>query len=337
MGFEVLAFESGLYECDRANDLLRRGEGGDAMRAGIFGIWCNGIVEGLFDYAAAESRGRNPLLLAGFDCRGSGNLRFELLDRLAAFLEPAGGIAAGDLAALKALEAGMESMGDGYRPESKDLEAGLAAWERVRKALDAGRAALVAKHGAEETEFFSRVLDNWRDREAFERSKTDGSLGRHGSNNLRDGAMARNLEWLARTRFPGKRIVVWGATFHLARGLAGVEMEGNSRYYEGCRNMGQAVSESFGKEVFTLGFAAHGGKGGAFGQEFDVPKPRKGSVEDTLHRYGAPFLFVDLRPEEGPFRRRLRMAPMSYSRDIEAVWPTVLDGVFYVEEMTPAR
>ena len=337
MGFEVLAFESGLYECDRANDLLRKGEGGEAMRAAVFGIWWNGIVEGLFDYAAAESRGKNPLLLAGFDCRGSGKLRFELLDRLAAFLEPAGGIAAADLAALKALEAAMESMGDDYRPEKKDLEAGLAAWTRVRASLDDGRAALVAKHGEEETAFLSRVLDNWRDREAVERSKTDTSLGKHGTTNLRDGAMAGNLEWLAKTRYPGKKIVVWGATFHLARGLAGVEMEGDSKHYEGCRNMGQGTFETFGKEVFTLGFAAYGGKGGAFGKAFDIPEPRKDSVEDTLHRYGAPLLFVDLRPEEGPFRKRLRMAPMSYSRNIEADWPTVLDGVFFIDEMTPAK
>lgn len=337
MGFEVLAFESGLYECERANALLGRGEGGAALRGSLFGIWRNGTVEGLFDWLAAEARGGSPMALAGFDCRASGELAAGLLDAVAAFLAPAGGMPAGDLAALKALEAAMAEQGDAYAPPERALAAGRAAWERARRTLDANREALAARHGEAETAFLSRVLDNWRDREAFERSKSDRTLGPHGPTNLRDGAMAGNLRWLAETRFPGKRIVTWGATFHLARGLGGVRVEGNPRYYEGCRNMGQAVHEAYGKEVYTIGFAAHGGKGGAFGRDFDIPKPRKDSVEDVLHRYGAPLLFVDLRPAEGPFRRRLRMAPMSYSRDMEAEWPTVLDGVFYIEEMTPAR
>jgi erythromycin esterase len=314
MGFEVLAFESGMYECDRANELLRKGDGDGAMEASIFGIWRVSPVKPLFRWMAGRAKGEKPLLLAGFDCRASGSLAGQLWDEAPASKE--------DLAAVKRLDALMEEQGDGYKPPEKDLAAGSAALERIRKAT--------------EDPFLLRCLDNWKARESFERSKSDKSLGEHGSTNLRDGAMAENLRWLAETRFPGKKIVCWGATFHLAHGLAGVKMEGNSKYYEGCRNMGQGTFETFGKGVYTVGFAAHGGKAGSFTWKADIKPPREESVEDVLYRYAEPLLFVDLR-REGPFGMPLRMAPMSYSRDIEARWPDVLDGVFYVEEMTPAR
>ncbi len=309
MGFEVLAFESGLYECDRANELLRKGDADGAMAASVFGIWRVSQVKPLFRYMAGK-----PLLLAGFDCRASGSLAGRMWDEVSASKE--------DLAPVRRLDALMEEQGDKYAPPEKDLAAGLAALERIRKGT--------------EDPFLARCLDNWKAREAFERSKSDRSLGPHGSTNLRDAAMAENLRWLAEVRHPGKKIVAWGATFHLARGLAGVKMEGNAKHYEGCRNMGQGVFEAFGKGVYTVGFAAHGGKAGSFTWKADLKPPKDGSVEDTLYRYAEPFLFVDLR-REGPFAKALRMAPMSYSRDIEAAWPTVLDGVFYVEEMTPAR
>ena len=99
---------------------------------------------------------------------------------------------------------------------------------------------------------------------------------------------------------------------------------------------GNIGTEFFGKDCYTIGFAAHGGRAGSFSWQSDLQPPRDGSVEDALHRYGAPFLFVDLR-REGPFGKPLRMSPMSYSRDIEARWPDVFDAVLFIDEMTPAR
>jgi erythromycin esterase len=315
MGFEVLAFESGLYECDRANDLLKKGDADGAMENSIFGIWNVPSVRPLFRWMADRAKGEKPLLLAGFDCRASD------LDAAGRMWDEVGG-AKEDLAAVRRLDALMKEQEDAYRPPEKDLAAGLAALERIRAGVT--------------DPLLQRCVDNWKAREAFERSKSQRGLGEYGSINLRDAAMADNLRWLAEVRHPGKKIVAWGATFHLARNLLGVKMDGNAKHYEGCRNMGQGVFEAFGKSVYTVGFAAWGGKAGSFTWKSDLGKPRDGSVEDTLHRYGAPFLFVDLR-REGPFAGNLKMAPMSYGRNIEAKWPDVLDAVFFIDEMTPAK
>ncbi len=338
MGFEVLAFESGLFECDRANDLLRKGDADGAMKGSVFGIWHVSPVKAMFRYLAERANSEKPLLLAGFDCRRSGGLADGLADALAAFLAPVAKDAASDAAALRGLETLLEQQGDHYAPPAADLEAAQAAWTRLRTALDENRAKLVEKGGEAETEFFSHCLDNWRANEAFERSKSDRTLGEWGSSSLRDPQMAANLKWLADVRFPGKKIITWGATVHLSHGLTGVNTGGKSDFYKAYSNMGGAVDALFGKACFTIGFAAYGGQWGIRGARNPVPEPKEGSAEDLMHRYGAPFLFVGLRgAKPGPFGKPLRMAPMSYDRGMEAVWPGVLDAVFFIDEMTPAR
>lgn len=338
MGFEVLAFESGLWECDRANAALRKGDADGAMRSSIFPIWHTRPVSGLFAYLADRAKTEKPLLLAGFDCRRSAGEANRFLDDLAEFLARAGKSVEDDVAALRRLEKRMWESGDEYRPPEAEVAAADAAWKRLRAALDEGRAKLAEKHGEAETAFVSRALDNWRANEAFERSKPDKSQGTWGSNNLRDAQMAANLRWLAEIRHPGKKIVTWGATFHLCRGIGGVETGGRADFYAGCGNMGGPVAEAFGRQVYTVGFAAHGGQFGLRFRPKPVPleAPRTGSVEDLLHRYGAPLLFVDLR-REGPFAQKMAMSPMGYGRDMAAKWGDVLDAVFFIDEMTPAR
>ena len=99
--------------------------------------------------------------------------------------------------------------------------------------------------------------------------------------------------------------------------------------------MGQCVHEWYGDEVFTIGFAAHGGKAGRFRPMFDLQPPRKGSVEDLLHRYGKPLLFLPLRGDAGPFGDRMFCSPMAYGRTMEACWPEVLDAILFTDVMTP--
>ena len=60
---------------------------------------------------------------------------------------------------------------------------------------------------------------------------------------VRDREMAENIGWLADTKYPGAKIVVWAHNFHVsdttARG----------------RSMGSFLAERFGRGYYRLGFA----------------------------------------------------------------------------------
>ncbi|HEX5135595.1 MAG TPA: erythromycin esterase family protein [Planctomycetota bacterium] len=332
MGFEVIAFESGLFECEKANGLLAEGKGKAAMHASIFGIWRVEQVLPLFDHMAAAARSEHPLRLTGFDTRGSGAAADGFLADLYAFLAPAAEVPAADREALAAIDAKLNA--SPYAPTGAEREAASAALGRIRKLIDGNRAELVKAHGEPETEFFSRCVDNYGVREKFEFSMTgdDKEL----SGNLRDKQMAENLRWLAEVRYPDKKIITWAATAHQAHNLKLVKIGGSSEQYEHWTNMGQYVHEWYGPKVFTIAFAALEGRAGRFSPQFDIPEPKEDSFEDLLGRYGQPLVLVPLRGESA-FQEAMFCSPMSYDRSIEAPWPQVVDAIFFTREMTATK
>jgi len=301
LGFDVLAFESGLYECDRATRMLKPGADPVAvMKASIFPIWHTEQVVPLFRYLVEQSATRRPMALTGFDLRTSGAGADALLPDA--------------LSALRAID---------VSPATEPTAESLLAL--VRKHAD----ALVAKHGAREVAFLERCLRLRVARDAFEKLEGDERT------NVRDRWLADNLIWLAGQRYKDARIVCWAATAHQAHGLDGIR-RGGKPMYDGVTMAGVHARKALGARLYTIGFVAHGGWAGLWTmQNFALPAPADDSVEALLFRYGKPLLLVPLRG--APFDWPLCMAPMSYARDLRADWSKVLDAVFYIEEMEPAR
>ncbi|MHC4340408.1 MAG: erythromycin esterase family protein [Planctomycetota bacterium] len=332
MGFEVFAFESGLYECERANKQLAAGQGKRAMHASIFGIWRVEQVLPLFDYMARTAGTKTPLRLSGFDTRGSGLACQDFLVDLYEFLAPVGELTAEEKTALAVIDQKLN--GHPYNPPESEREAAHTVLKRVRGLMDEGRAKLVEQHGERSTRFYSRCLDNYVVREEFEFSKNGEDKDLPG--NMRDKQMALNLQWLADVHYPDKKIITWAATSHQARNLTRVTISGSSEQYERWKNMGQYVHDWYGKEVYTIAFAAYEGEAGRFKPTFRLSEPKEGSFEELLNRYGQPLVFVPLRGGS-PFESPLFCSPMSYTRTIRAPWPEVVDAIFYIQEMKATR
>jgi Erythromycin esterase len=74
-GFDVLAFESGLYDCRKTWELLKEGKmpALEAASLGIFGTW-TGTEEcrPMFEYLGKQARQPRPLEVCGFDCQFTG-------------------------------------------------------------------------------------------------------------------------------------------------------------------------------------------------------------------------------------------------------------------------
>src|SRR5262249_5428880 len=71
-GFDVLAFESGLYDCRKAWQFLREGKMSplEALRQGVFDIWMSSDqVQPLVEYLGRQAKTPRPLEVCGFDCQ----------------------------------------------------------------------------------------------------------------------------------------------------------------------------------------------------------------------------------------------------------------------------
>ncbi|NUO82269.1 erythromycin esterase family protein [candidate division KSB1 bacterium] len=113
MGFEILAFESGFYDCEKAWSLIKTGTpAAKAAQQALFGLWSESRqVQPVFDYLDAVRDSARPLQLTGFDLQFSGSLsRDSLLVDLGNFLRVANTHSAFDTASWLIVRATLDTL-----------------------------------------------------------------------------------------------------------------------------------------------------------------------------------------------------------------------------------
>lgn len=355
LGFDVLAFESGFYDCHKAQRLIEAGEEPAAMvRQCVHPIW--GFSEQFrptAEYVAEAAATDRPLTLTGFDSRFTDAAgpegraaqlsgRFFLPD-LDAFLDGYGSPLRADPAAwglVERLVVGVRDREYEEIPSVADQEQMLDAASRLRREIGQSGAA------AADAAFWDQALGSVA--AAAESSWGSGALAAGPTpavQNIRDRQMADNLLWLAGEEYAGRKIVVWAATYHIARNHA--ETEGIVQGLDIGQTvpMGHLVWDELGEAVYALGVTSYGGEYGfrveglAGGEPPSaVPPPPPGSLEDILHAAGLENAIVDLQRETagGAWLRQRRPARWySYEEYTTGDWTRVLDGVLFIETMTP--
>jgi erythromycin esterase len=353
-GFDVLAFESGLYDCRKAWQLLKEGKmpALDAASQGIFQTWTSTEeCRPLFEYLGNQARQSRPLEVCGFDCQftGPASRRF-LPQELTALLKN-----------LSPDALTREQRDRIVKAFAKLAVPGTGIDKPEQEALAALRKALLESNPsndlpAPELKFWRQFLESslaMAEGEAAYKAeiKTEGNYMMR-----RDQQMARNLVWLSREAYPKRKIMVWAASFHLMRhpetvailtepGNTAAESKSVLCYPpKQIRTMGNEAWKDLEKEVYSIFFTAAEG-------EFQVPtmaKPEKlkplipGSLEDQFVRAGIENGFLDLRQRgaEGRWLEERLIARLMGDQDYEADWTKVCDGIFFLRKqhgVTPVK
>lgn len=338
LGFEVLAFESGMYSCERINDALRsETDPTVAAAVGLFELWSQSVeCQSLFEYGKSVATSSRPLLFAGFDIQGSGSAASGYSDWLVSQLE---GVEAPAIEAFRAANAQLLGLSES---DELDVAAVTASAGPLRDALTK-RLGVPGPH-AREVEFALRTLENWEKGARFvsmllAKEKTKESQIELA--NFRDIAMGENLVWLANQRYPDKRILTWAAGRHLAHSLVGVGPPDRRHANDALVPMGDIVFAALGADTYTLLFTAYAGESARIDQQ-EVRKIQPASAdsfEGWCHQLGEPYLFVDLRAHSSPIDRfpaaPMLARPFSFVESIGS-WPTICDGFFFIDTMERA-
>lgn len=342
LGFDVLVFEAGFYEATKVWDALRGGaKPVDALLLGVPPAWSwAGEIEPLAVYLAAQAHGPNPLQFAGYDPQGGSPIaRERLAPELRAFLDSSGMAAGADSTfwrELGWLERGVSPV------DSLIVDSALVD-DFVQTAMRL-RTELARRSTSDRPRFWQQVLESMAAyarqlRQArLELDAKDARAG--GSSNTRDEQGARNLLWLANDRYRGHRLIVWSATIHAARHVAGVDTRDTAWSYATYSPTGDHVWRSMGPRMYTLGFVALGGmvRLGTDSSRIRINQHPDLELEELLGATGADFAFLDYRhlARGGEWLREpLLSRPFAEHAKI-ARWPDVLDGIVFVRDMQPA-
>jgi erythromycin esterase len=347
-GFDVLAFESGLYDCHKAWQLLqaKKMPADKAFGAGVFAIWTQSQqVQPLVNYMQQQAQAARPLELAGFDCQFTAEASSKYLpEEIATFFKklpvtedakvqraavveackllavPPAKIEARHKEALTACQLQLDTA----KPPAGVAPAEMAFWKQFLKSAAAY---------AEGQKFLNS--------KSFEDNKS--------YTNVRDPQMADNLVWLARTAYPGRKIIVWAASMHLLRNPSEVKMiakvDGKpieprtaATHFDNAETMGHVAWRELSKETYSVAFTAAEG-------EFKLPwwddarqldPVLPGSLEELFREAGFDNAFLDLkhRGDSGAWlSEQLASRPLGHA-DSLADWTKVFDGFVFTRTMT---
>lgn len=333
MGFDVLAFESGLFDCRKAWQAFRVGEpASDAARQGIFGIWTGSQqVQPLIEYLAARAESERPLELCGFDSQftaaGSREHLVKDLRRLIEALQI-------EEPAAKELDAVYYELGrlSKHQRRTPDDPAPL-----LKTLGDIGE-AIATKTGLNEQQsrdarFWQQALKSIRAHATTKWSTDTPNI------NARDLQMGKNLVWLANDFYQGRKIIVWAASFHIMRNPAEIEVPSGVVNYKDIVPMGHHVARELGDDVFTIAFTAYDGTAGAyFRPNVPIGKAPTGTLEAICNSAGLTNAVIPLRELDGGgewLGEKQFSRPLGYSW-MKARWPRHFDAMVFNREMKPS-
>jgi len=336
MGFDVLAWESGMDEMRRVDRALVGGaDVAECQRLGLFGIWSlSQQVRPLLDYVKVSKATPRPLEMAGVDSQVTSDASASPWPReVVEFFDKAdtGLLTPQQRAAPKEVFDWLAALGGKEPPKRPE------AVERLREMaamLAAPGEKMAAAYSAAEIGFTRRTLIN-----AVEYAlQSSSGLGDATDDSRRDRAMGQNLVFLAREYYPRRKIIVWAASLHNARNLETVDGSTIGVDYKGFTPMGHVAYESLGKEIYSIMFLAHRGRTGRpWTGASPLPEAPKGSLDALMHQAGKPYLFVDFRalPADDWLRQPIVARPLGYA-PMKAVWPGVFDAAVFTDRMYPS-
>lgn len=291
MGFNVVAFESGFFECETAINRPNT-NGPRLLQNSIFAVWATEEVAELFEYILQTQTTSRPLKLSGFDHQvssfiGSQNRGGILYDAFAP-LDPT-----------IANQIRQQEIQWEQRSFSRDFLSNNAAvlaplyqqgLDRVQAYLDQNPAGTVISR--EQALFLKGSFIAM-----LAQIEISGVTGfNYGV--IRDRVMAELLGFLATEVYPEEKIAVWAHNAHIMYQSETLDLFGP------VRRMGSYLEEPFRDALYTVGFYMYRGFSATnIRTPAQVQAPdRENSLEAILHTAGKPYLFVDLLqaiPEEG--------------------------------------
>jgi erythromycin esterase len=300
-GFELVVFESGLFECDRAWRHLARMEAADALKACLRYPSEHAELLPLFELMQAKRGSAEPLAVSGMDFQSQGfdsELRpVETFERLHdADSALARRLARTDSGLYLVPQHG--GLGDSiYEYAYRNAERLKADYHRAAE-LTSGTTSLVF-----------RLAVGWIDRLAMRGEaevRGDGRLpGRYFE--LRDEWMARAVSALADSTGPRRKVVVWLHNDHARYGRFPAASS------DSIRSTGGYLRDWYGGRVFSVGFFM---RRGSVADNARRPRAMAPIPSDGLEAYlsRGPVTYLVLRSNRNPEVMRWANAEQPYLR-----------------------
>ena len=347
MGFELLAFESNMYDNFITNSKVNAlNSKNSPLKESIYQMWSESKeLEELINYTHKQSQSDTPLLITGFDSQNDDLFKEQYISDVRKQFENSGIHI--EPQSFQVLEQVISGDIENIATNSKDS----AEFESVKNEVAAGFNKLIKIAPSKLNSILEQTYKGWLANVQWE---IDDFLEKIIKvQNPRDEQMAKNLIFLS-TLYPEKKIICWGASYHFANKIELIEHTELTKQFvhnmdsvqknrdptdltkdlDGAVPMGKLLKTHFNDELFSISFSSYEGAFGMLG--FDSTSlasitPPKGSIEEYLTKNNYPIGFVNYDSiSTGSFyTSSLGNIP------IYAPWKKIFDGHFFIKTSYP--
>jgi erythromycin esterase len=346
MGFDVLVWESGMYDVQLTQAGMR---GSDApvaaARRGIFQLWSGAQeVRPLLDYVKVSQATAHPLTMAGFDMQVTADGTMErFASDLRGFIRVlAGPVLNGKMSALaeQAIAARARLFSSKFAGVA-DLTTLDQAAGQILAAMHEQRRAFLGPHDERDIAWMEHWIENMRvdARNRFQARHSSGPGVE--MENRRDARNFENLRWLVQDAYPGHKFIVWAHNVHVMKAdyASDFRTVHVTPQADDMKPTGALLAARLGDDVYTIGMTAYQGSDAVVGGPTTAIAPAAaGSLESRLHALGRSFVFLDFRAASPslPIRHPLSARAPKYDTGSVPDIGKVYDGLFYIDQMTSA-
>jgi erythromycin esterase len=245
-----------------------------------------------------------------------------------------------------AIRAWNQAEGDALRPRAADV-ASLDEAARALGTLLGGRGGVSAPAGR--TGFMIRAITSLAGyganllEDQGQHSGSEEAIYALTRENRRDRINAENLRWLLENPYSGRKVIVWAHNVHVMNAWYGHDFDSVSLepVADAMKPTGAWLANWYGHNVYRIGFTAWRGSDGMIGAPpVPVPPTPTGTLEERLHRLGAPEAFLPLRLRSGetllPPSIPVSMRIPKYKSETVANPAQPYDAVYFIDTMRPA-
>jgi erythromycin esterase len=336
-GYDVLSFESGMFDCERSQETIASATASDSMRTCVFPVWHTTTVRALFDYVRSTQSSARPLRITGFDVQQSGSRFLERAANTAALFEkvsPQRALEVSEIETsyLRLIREVSVAVGPNT-PPAVQLRNELPTIRNDYAVMADELLASIDQITAD-GEFTERdvlIAEQYLRTTPFNADQFDQILEPGRGQCARDEGMALNLIALHERIYPGEKIIAWAHNVHIRNRSTG---------FDPACNMGRQVHEALDAQLYTLGFYMYRGQHAFNDREIrTVAPPINRSLEAIFHSRRLRWLFLDLEnaPATGghewinqtipTFDWGEFLVPLELAREY--------DGLFLIDTVTP--
>ncbi len=302
LGFDVIAFESGMGECAAVSEDISNLTSKEMMENSIFPIWHSKETLGLFDYIKAQSKTDRPLELAGYDMQLTSmyfsNFMFKWLYGID--VDIATDFATFEMEYLQSFYGLLNQYAfESYKHKQEFqtiLDKYAPKYEEVIKYMTNNREKFEAVY-PDNKQLFDIAIKTLQTRPDMVKMSM---LENRASYELRDVIMADNVEWMMKTLYPNKKVILWAHNDHLSKNTSEILTQENGKWINNFTSMGELLSKKLQDKMYVIGFYMNSGKATTITtmKPFDIKPMPNGSLENLMMNSGYKYTFVDLMNHE---------------------------------------